>query len=208
VASLIKGAFYHAGQVCISTQKIFVHEKVASAFTSMFCAATAKLVTGDARLKETHVGPLIRPSEKERVQSWVEEAIKAGANLAHGKLEDGIFMKPVVLTNVPVKCKIWHEEVFGPVVSINPFKEVSEAYEDIESSPFHFEAAVFTQSLGKALEGVKRMAAMTVVVNEATTFRVDAMPFGGHRQSGLGMGGVHYAVEELTRLKQVIINGF
>ena len=201
-------ALEHGGQVCISTQKIFVHEKVATAFISMFAGAASKLITGDARHKDTDVGPLIRPAEKQRVHQWVQEALEAGATLAHGVLDNERFMKPIVLTNVPVTCKIWHEEVFGPVVSINSFSDVSKAYEDIEESPFHFEACIFTQSLPRALEAVKHLAAMTVVVNEATTFRVDAMPFGGHRQAGLGMGGVHYAVSELTRLKQVIINGF
>lgn len=210
VTSLVKGAFYHAGQVCISTQKIFVHEKVSAAFTSLFSQATGQLVTGDARRADTDVGPLIRPGEKARIQAWLQEALDAGATLAHGELDEAknTLMKPVVLTNVPTSCKVWREEVFAPVVSINSFSEVSSVFEDVENSPFHFEAAVFTQSLPRALAAVKKLSAMTVVVNEATTFRMDAMPFGGHRQAGLGMGGVHYAVEELTRLKQVVINGF
>lgn len=210
VASLVKGAFYHAGQVCISTQKIFVHEKVASTFTQLFCAATQKLVTGDAREASTDVGPLIRPEEKQRVIQWIDEALKDGAKIAQGTIDrsPGNFLAPVVLTGVSPRSKIWHEEVFGPIVNINSFSDAEEVYADVADSPYHFEAAVFTQSLPRALEGVRRLSAMTVMVNEATTFRVDAMPFGGHRQSGLGMGGVKYAVEELTRMKQVVINGF
>lgn len=210
VKALVRGAFYHAGQVCISTQKIFVHAAIAQEFNQRLARAAAKLVTGDAREPSTDVGPLIRPEEKQRIHRWVQEALAHGASISHGVLDPdgGNFMRPLILQDVPAHCQLWREEVFGPVVCVKTFTDAPTMYQDVAQSPYHFAAAVFTQSLPRALEAVKELAAMSVVVNEATTFRVDAMPFGGHQQAGLGMGGVRYSIEELTRLKQVTIAGF
>jgi len=209
VKALTKGGFYHAGQVCISTQNIHVHERVFDAFVERLRGAVEALVVGDARDAATDVGPLIRAKEKNRVEEWVAEAMDAGARVIVRRTNSGAnLMGPVVLTHVPTQCRIWKEEVFGPVVNVNPFRDVAEVYRSLEANPYQFEAAIFTTSLPRALEAMKLMPAMTVVVNNHTAVRVDEMPFGGHGLSGHGMGGVRWAVQEQTRLKQVLINGF
>ena len=207
VKALIRGAFYHAGQVCISTQRIYLHSDVAERFTQAFVAAAKKLVVGDARSAASDVGPLIRPAEKQRLLEWISEAQSAGAQLLYSSPHDNERMLgPHILRHVPVHCRLWREEAFGPVVCLATFHEPATVYEELARNPYHFQAAVFTSDQARALEACERLSAMTVVVNDHTAWRVDSMPFGGHRQSGLGMGGVRWAVEEQTRLKQVILS--
>lgn len=206
--ALIKGAFYHAGQVCISTQGIFVHENVFDQFLSLFKEKASKLVTGPATDENTDVGPLIRPGEVERLTSWIKEALNKGAKLILGNEVSGNlkqFLSPTILTNVPRECSIMKDEAFGPVVCINSYKDEEELLDYINRNDFIFESALFTRDISKALEIATRISTMTFVINNHTAFRVDQMPFGGHKKSGLGMGGVRYSMEELTRLKQIII---
>jgi acyl-CoA reductase-like NAD-dependent aldehyde dehydrogenase len=209
IPALLRGAFYHAGQVCISTQKIYVHQNIWDAFCVAFVGSAKTLVVGDARDEHTDIGPLIRPAEKIRLQEWVSEARSLGANILLGDTQDrGIYhMGPTILSHVPHSAKIWREEAFGPVVCLEVFSETESIWQELRENPFQFEAAIFTQDPVRIDEGIKNIAAMTVVVNDHTAWRVDAMPFGGHRQSGLGMGGVRYSVEEQTRLKQIILPG-
>lgn len=206
ITSLLKGAFYHAGQVCISTQKIYVHQNIWEKFCAAFVSGAEQLVVGDARDEKTDIGPLIRPTEKTRLLQWVQEARELGAKILLEDTQDrgAHHMGPTILTHVPHKAKIWREEAFGPVVCLQPFNETESIWQELRENPFQFEAAIFSQNPMRIEEGIKNIAAMTVVVNDHTAWRVDAMPFGGHRQSGLGMGGVRYSVEEQTRLKQII----
>jgi len=209
ITALLRGAFYHAGQVCISTQKIYVHQNIWDRFCDSFVLGAKKLVVGDARDPNTDVGPLIRPAEKTRLQEWMQEARKLGANiLLEDTQERGAqYMGPTILTHVPHAAKIWREEAFGPVVCLQPFTDTESIWQEMRENPFQFEAAIFTQDPKRMEDAIMNMAAMTVVVNDHTAWRVDAMPFGGHRQSGLGMGGVKYSVEEQTRLKQIVLSG-
>jgi len=207
IPALLKGAFYHAGQVCISTQKIYVHKKIWDKFCQDFIQGAQKLVVGDARDENTDIGPLIRPGEKIRLQEWLSEARGLGAKILLEDSQDrGVHhMGPTILSHVPHSAKMWREEAFGPVVCLAVFSEAESIWQELRENPFQFEAAIFTQDQARIEEGIKNIAAMTVVVNDHTAWRVDAMPFGGHRQSGLGMGGVRYSVEEQTRLKQIIL---
>ncbi len=209
VKALVKGGYYHAGQVCISTQKVFVHEKIYPLFTAAFTEAVRKLKVGDATEEDTDVGPLITADEKKRVTEWIAQAVKKGAkvNFQSANL-GGNFVQATVLSDVPTDARVWQEEVFGPVVCLNSFTDIREVYAALAENPYHFEAAVFTTSLARSLEAIRELAAMTVVVNNHTAVRVDEMPFGGHRLAGLGLGGVRWAVEEQSRLKQVLINSF
>jgi acyl-CoA reductase-like NAD-dependent aldehyde dehydrogenase len=207
--ALCKGAFYHAGQVCISTQKIFVHKSVYLDFSKLFIEKAKRLVVGDARDEKTDVGPLIRPIEKARLLNWIEEARTLGAKVL---LEDSLdrgpqYLGPTILAEVSLEAQIWREEAFGPVVCLSAFDDINPIYQALEECPYHFSASIFTKNQDRALEAAKLLPAMSVVVNDHTAWRVDAMPFGGHRQSGLGMGGVRWAVEEQTRLKLVSLNG-
>lgn len=205
VKALIKGSFYHAGQVCISTQRIFVNEKVFETFLKDFKAQAQELKVGVATDPNTDVGPLIRSAEIERIQKWIDEAIKSGAKLETGNKVTGQFMTPTILTNVSREVSLMKDEVFGPVVCINPYSDETELLEYLNTNDYIFEAALFTQDITTALRMARDIATMTFVINNHTAFRVDQMPFGGHKMSGLGMGGVKYVMEEMTRTKQVII---
>jgi acyl-CoA reductase-like NAD-dependent aldehyde dehydrogenase len=208
VPSLIKGAFYHAGQVCISTQRIFVHEKIFQAFVDQFTTAASKLVVGPATDEKTDVGPLIRPQEVVRLQKWIDDALKQGSKLILGNKVSGPqkqYLDPTVLTHVPREATIMKEEAFGPIVCINSYTDEAELLDYLNSNTYIFEAALFTKDISKALRIAHDVKTMTFVINNHTAFRVDQMPFGGHKESGLGMGGVKYAMEELTRTKQIIM---
>lgn len=209
ISALIKGSFYHAGQVCISTQRIFVHADHFEAFVKGFTEATKSLTVGVATDAKTDVGPLIRPQEVVRIQTWIQEALEQGAKLVCGNTVSGErsqFLSPTLLTNVSPESKIMREEVFGPVVCINPYQDEASLIEYLNENEYQFESAVFTKDISKAFEIGKNLTSMTVVINNHSAYRVDWMPFGGHKRSGLGMGGVRYAMEEMTRLKQIIIN--
>lgn len=208
VRSLTKGAFYHAGQVCISTQRIFVHEEIYMEFLTHFRSLAAELRVGPATEADTDVGPLIKKEEVTRIKSWIEEAVSSGAIVELGNNITGNesqYLYPTILSNVPRTTKLMTEEVFGPVVCVNPYRDEFELLEYLNSNPYIFESALFTQDISKALQIAKDVSAMTFVINDHTAFRVDQMPFGGHGLSGYGMGGVQYMIEEMTRLKQVII---
>lgn len=205
VKALIKGSFYHAGQVCISTQRIFVHEKVYKEFLKDFTAEAQELKVGVATDPDTDVGPIIKMAEVERIQKWVDEALKSGAKLEAGNKVTGQFMTPTILTNVSRDVALMKDEVFGPVVCINSYTDEAELLNYINSNDYIFEAALFTQDITTALRMARDISTMTFVINNHTAFRVDQMPFGGHKMSGLGMGGVKYVMEEMTRTKQVII---
>lgn len=206
--ALVKGAFYHAGQVCISTQGIFVHEKIFDMFLKLFKEKTSKLVTGPATEEKTDVGPLIRPGEVERLQKWIHEAQTQGAKIILGNEVSGNarqYLSPTILTNVPRYASIMKDEAFGPVVCINPYTDEDELLSFINQNEYIFEAALFTKDISRALKIATEISTMTFVINNHTAFRVDQMPFGGHKKSGLGMGGVRYAMEEMTRMKQIIM---
>lgn len=208
VSALVKGSFYHAGQVCISTQGIFVEEKIFDSFLSRFKEATGKLITGPATNEDTDVGPLIRADEVRRLQSWIKEAMDKGAKVITGNEisgSSGQYLSPTILTHVPRECSIMSDEAFGPVVCINPYQDEEELLNFLNGKEYIFEAALFTKDISRAMTIATGFSAMTFVINNHTAFRVDQMPFGGHKKAGLGMGGVKYAMEELTRMKQIII---
>jgi acyl-CoA reductase-like NAD-dependent aldehyde dehydrogenase len=206
--ALVKGAFYHAGQACISTQRIYVHKKVFDQFLNSFKTLTENLITGKATHETTDIGPLIRPEEVIRIQKWVQEALSLGGNLVTGNRVFGErhqFLTPTILTHVPEECTIMKEEVFGPVVCVNSYEDEEKLLNHLNNSDFIFESALFTTDVNRAFKMARDISTMTFVINNHTAFRVDQMPFGGHKKSGLGMGGVKYSMEEMTRLKQIIL---
>lgn len=208
VKALVKGAFYHAGQVCISTQIIYVHQSIYDEFLNKFSEESLKLIVGDATDEKTDIGPLIRGAEVKRLNSWIEEAISQGAKLISGNKISGPnsqYLCPTVLSEVPINARLMQEEAFGPVVCINSYSNEDALIESINQNEFIFEASLFTQDITHAMRIAKNISAMTFVINNHTAFRVDQMPFGGHKKSGLGLGGVKYSMKEMTRLKQIII---
>jgi len=205
IPALIKSSFYHAGQVCISTQRIFVHSKIKDVFINRFVEEARKLKVGDARDAVTDVGPLITAKEALRVHEWVNEAIALSAKLLLGNELKENFLSVTILEDVPRNARAMAEEIFGPVVCINSYEDENELITYLNSNRFIFESCLFTQDITRALKIANEMITMTLVINDHSAYRVDWMPFGGHRMSGLGIGGVHYAIEEQTALKQIIL---
>ena len=196
---LAKGGFYHAGQVCVSVQRLYVQEKICSQVSEALVALAKKLKVGDPLDPATEVGPLISTKEVDRVHEWVEEAVKGGAQLlCGGKKLSSTTYEPTVLLNPPEDCTISQKEVFGPVVCIYSYKSRDEAIQRANALPYFFQAAIFTQDINAALSSVQRLNARAVMVNDHTAFRVDWMPFGGRKDSGVGVGGIPYTMDEMT----------
>lgn len=202
---LVKGGFYHAGQVCVSVQRIYVHESVADEFTRRFVAQAKALRTGDPLDEATEVGPLIRPAELARVHTWVQEAVAAGAQLLCGGHALGpTTYAPTVLLSPPDGARVSCEEVFGPVVAIYPYAHLDEAIARANAPDVFFQASIFTRDLDTALSASRRLSGMAVLVNDHSAFRVDWMPFGGHRQSGLGLGGIGHTMRDMSLERMVV----
>ncbi len=203
---LAKGGFYHAGQVCVSVQRVFAHRSIARDVARGLADAGSKLVVGDPTRPETEVGPLIRPGEVDRVGEWVDEAVREGAELlCGGKALSATTYAPTVLLDPPDDVRVSTHEVFGPVVCVYTFDDVDAALARANALPYSFQAAVFTRSLDTALRVTRRIDAATVMVNDHTAFRVDWMPFAGLRESGHGIGGIPYTMEDMQVEKLVVI---
>jgi len=206
VPLLAKGGFYHAGQVCISVQRVFAHRSIARTLAEGIAAAGDAMVVGDPTAEATEVGPLIRPGEVERVHAWVEEAIAAGAEkLSGGACLSASCYRPTVLFDPPDSARVSCDEVFGPVICVYPYEDLDEAIARANSLRFAFHAAVFTRDLDTALHAYRRLDASAVLLNDHTAFRVDWMPFAGLRHSGLGVGGIPHAFADLQVHKLLVI---
>ncbi len=204
--SLLKGGFYHAGQVCVSVQRIFVHESICDDLSNQLAEMANKLIVGNQMDEKTEVGPLILPKEVDRVEEWVNEAVKTGAKvLCGGKRISDTCYEPTVLLNPQLNVKVSTSEIFGPVVCVYSYSDREKAIEIANSLDVHFQASVFTKNLDVALDCVKKLNATAVMVNDHTAFRVDWMPFGGRDVSGIGMGGIQYSMHEMTREKLMVI---
>ena len=204
--ALTKGGFYHAGQVCVSVQRVFVHESIFNKVAEGLSQLASKLIVGDQMDPTTEVGPLILPREVDRVEQWVNEAIAAGTKLLCGgkRISDTCY-QPTVLLNPPMDVKVSTSEIFGPVVCVYSYTDRDKAIEIANSLDVHFQAAVFTENLDIALDCVKKLNATAVMVNDHSAFRVDWMPFGGRDASGIGMGGIQYSMHEMTREKLMVV---
>jgi acyl-CoA reductase-like NAD-dependent aldehyde dehydrogenase len=204
--ALIKGGFYHAGQVCVSVQRIFAQRAIAEDFGRRIAELAAQLKVGDPALAETEVGPLIRPAEVKRVASWIDEALQRGAKALTGAraLANNCYA-PTVLYDPPQDCRVSREEVFGPLVCVYPYDDLGEAVRRANSLPWSFQAAVFTRDLDTALACFRELDASAVMVNDHTAFRVDWMPFAGLRQSGLGVGGIPYTLRAMQIEKMCVV---
>jgi acyl-CoA reductase-like NAD-dependent aldehyde dehydrogenase len=207
IPTLVKGGFYHAGQVCVSVQRVFAEESIARYLAEKLAQTAKKLKVGDPLNKETDVGPMILPKEVERMEEWVKEAIESGGEvLCGGERISETCYAPTVIFNPSNDVRVSQEEVFGPIVCIYPYKSRSEAIKKANELEVHFQAAVFTKNIDVALECVQKLNATAVMVNEHTAFRADWMPFGGRDASGIGMGGIPYSMHEMTRKKLIIFN--
>lgn len=204
---LLKGGFYHAGQVCVSVQRVFAPAAVARELGERLAREAAALKVGDPADVDTEVGPLIRPAEVARVDEWVKEAIEAGAErLCGGEPLSETYYPCTVLYQPPADSRVSREEIFGPVVAVYPYDDLNAAIAQANSLPSAFQAAVFTQRLDTAMNLSRNLDASAVMINEHTAFRVDWMPFAGLRQSGLGTGGIPYTYDDMTVRKMVVLD--
>jgi len=204
--ALAKGGFYHAGQVCVSVQRVFVHDSIVDKVSQDLATLASNLRVGDQMDEKTEVGPLILPQEVDRVEKWVNEAVMKGAELLCGgkRISESCY-EPTVLLNPALDAKVSTLEIFGPVVCIYSYSDREKAIEIANSLDVHFQASVFTKDLDIALDCVKKLNATAVMINDHTAFRVDWMPFGGRDSSGIGMGGIQYSMHEMTREKLMVI---
>ncbi len=203
---LVKGGYYHAGQVCVSVQRVFVHRDVLPEVIEKMVTMVRRLKVGDPLNNTTEVGPMIKPSEADRVEAWVKEALSEGGELlCGGSRISKTCYEPTLLLNPSQSSKCSQEEIFGPVVCLYEYENYKDAIEVANMVPFSFQAAVYTGSLNTALDCVKRLKARAVLVNEHTAFRVDWMPFGGAEMSGIGIGGIGYAMRDMSHEKLMII---
>ncbi|SDC91144.1 aldehyde dehydrogenase (NAD+) [Geodermatophilus telluris] len=200
-------AMYQAGQSCISVQRVFAHRAVAQQLTDRVVEAVGKLVTGEPTDDATDVGPLIDEAAARRVESWVDEAVAAGARLLTGGTRDGASYAPTVLTDVPADAKVSCEEVFGPVVVLDTVDSVDEAFARVNDSRFGLQAGVFTRDLQVAFRAAQVLEVGGVVVGDVPSFRADQMPYGGVKDSGTGREGVHAAMEDLTEERVLVLTG-
>ena len=203
---LAKGGFYHAGQVCVSVQRVFCHQNIARDVAERLARIANQMHVGDPLLETTEVGPLIRHREVNRIHEWLLEARVGGAEVVTGgiTLSDSCY-SPTVLFNPPTEARVSQHEIFGPVVCVYPYANMDAAIDLANALPVAFQASVFTRDLDQALYVAKRLDASAVMINDHTAFRVDWMPFAGLRQSGLGTGGIPYTFHEMQTAKMTVL---
>jgi len=206
VPLLVKGGFYHAGQVCVSVQRVFAERSIARDVATRMAEQASALRVGDPTSPDTEVGPLIRHRDVDRVEEWVAEAVSGGAEvLCGGERISASCYQPTVLFDPPKDARVSTAEIFGPVVCVYPINSLDEGIQRANDTPFAFQAAVCTRNLDTALRVSRRLDASLVAVNDHTAFRVDWMPFGGLRQSGLGTGGIEFSLRDMQIEKQIVI---
>ena len=204
--SVLKGGFYHAGQVCVSVQRVFVPESDAAGFARDLAERAKNLVVGPPEEEGTEVGPLIRPAETDRVAEWVDEAVDAGATLLCGGRKVSVACyAPTVLLNPPRDVRVSKMEIFGPVVCVYGYENLDDAISRANDLPVAFQAAVFSQDINAVMQVYSQIDASAVMVNDHSAFRDDVMPFAGLRESGLGVGGIPYTMEDMQIDKMLVI---
>jgi glyceraldehyde-3-phosphate dehydrogenase (NADP+) len=199
------GAFAYSGQVCISVQRMFVHEDVREEFLAKFNAGVAALKMGDPLDPTTDVGPMVDATQASRTKRWVDEAVQLGGRVVAGGTQDGAFFAPTVLENVPVEAQVCSNEAFAPLVVVFPFSDFSDAIRQVNDSFFGLQTGVFTNDLGHAWQAFNELEVGGVIVNDIPTYRIDHMPYGGVKDSGLGREGLRWSIEDMTELRIMVL---
>jgi acyl-CoA reductase-like NAD-dependent aldehyde dehydrogenase len=202
----VAGGFGYAGQTCISVQRILVERSVCGKFTELLVAGVKKLKTGDPLQESTDVGPLIRESDAIRATDWVQEAVRSGARLLCGGQRKGSVVEPTVLTNTRPEMKVNCQEVFGPVVTVEPYDDFNDAVKQINNSSYGLQAGIFTRDAKLLFNVYDELEVGAVVGGDIPSFRIDHMPYGGIKDSGFGREGLRYAIEEMTEPKLLVMN--
>ncbi|MED1792080.1 aldehyde dehydrogenase family protein [Brevibacillus nitrificans] len=206
IARCVQGAFAFQGQVCISLQRVYVHENLYEEFAAAFVEATQRLVVGDPLDPNTDVSALISPADVERTLTWVDEAKQRGARVITGGKAEGNALLPTVLLEADSALKVSCQEVFAPIVLINKIASVEEGIALVNDSRYGLQAGIYTENIHTALMAAEKLHVGGVMINDIPTFRVDHMPYGGVKESGTGREGLKYAVEEMTEMKLVVFN--
>ncbi len=206
VQRCVAGGYLYAGQSCISTQRILVHQSRVAEFTERFVAGVAALRTGDPFLETTDVGPMIDEASAKRAETWIAEALAGGARLAVGGTRTGAILQPAVLLDTKGDMRVNCEEIFGPVTTLRPYTDFEQVIDEVNDSPWGLQAGLFTNDMRRILRGFERLEVGGLVINDIPSFRVDHAPYGGVKQSGLGREGVRYAIEEMTDLRLLVLS--
>ncbi|HCS55053.1 aldehyde dehydrogenase family protein [Rubinisphaera sp.] len=205
VERMIVGAFYQSGQSCIGVQRILIHEKIYEDFRAAMVEKTKSLKMGDPKNEETFIGPVITESDGERLKKWIDEALDAGGNLLCGGGREGAMVEATLLENVPKHLPICAEEAFGPVAVLSRFSDFDQALREVNESPFGLQAGLFTKSIDHMLRAWDELVVGGVIVGDIPSWRVDNMPYGGVKDSGLGREGIKYAIEDMTERRLLVI---
>ncbi len=206
VKRVAMGGYSQAGQVCISVQRVYVHESIFDTFVDLLGQQVRSLKTGDPLDESTDVGPLIAGKEVERVRSWIDEAVSNGAELVCGGTVRGNVMAPAVLADARETDRVVRDELFGPVIVVNRFRDDAQAIKMVNDSRYGLQAGVYTNDVGRAFKYARELDVGGVLINEIPNFRVDHMPYGGVKESGIGREGPRFAVEEMTEIKLVVFH--
>lgn len=205
VERLVFGAYYQSGQSCISVQRILVHASLYDLVRARLLTAVRSLKAGDPRSEETFIGPMISETEASRLETWIRDAEKEGARVLVGGRREGTIFEATLVENTPRSATLYREEAFGPVACLSSFDDFDRALEEVNDSAFGLQAGVFTRDLFRAERAWDELEVGGVVINDVPSFRVDSMPYGGVKDSGLGREGVRYAIEDMTELRLMII---
>ncbi len=206
VSRIRTGAFAYAGQVCISVQRVFIHESVYESVRDRIVDAAASLRMGDPADSSTELGPMIDDKAAARTQSWIEDAVAGGATVLTGGKADGRFFQPTVIENANPKSFVCSREAFAPLVTLFPVISFSEGIEKLNDSEYGLQAGIFTNRLENALTAYERTEAGGVIINDVPTYRIDHMPYGGVKSSGLSREGIRYAIEDMTEPRLMVVN--
>jgi len=205
VDRIVFGGYAYSGQVCISVQRIFVQEEIYNRFVDFFVEKVKGLRAGDPLSESTDIGPMITAGEASRVESWVDEAVEGGARVLVGGKRDGIFYHPTVLTGARSGMKVVDEEVFGPVTALFPYQHFEDAIRAVNDSKFGLQAGVYTRDMRLARKAFQELEVGGVIVGDIPTFRVDRMPYGGVKNSGIGREGLRYAIREMCEPRLLVL---
>ena len=203
---IIIGAFYQSGQSCISVQRILAHREIYEPLRALLREKAAALKTGDPLDEETFIGPLITETDAQRVEDWIREAISKGGKVLVGGKRNGAFVSATILEHVPHDAKVSCREVFGPVATLEPFDDFDQALQIVNDSSFGLQAGVFTRDIHHAFRAFNELDVGGVVINDIPSMRVDAMPYGGTKDSGMGREGIRFAIEDMTEVKLMVLN--
>jgi len=205
VGRVVVGAFYQSGQSCIGVQRILVHEDIYDDFKGRLVAATEGLKTGDPREVDTFVGPMITEREAQRIETWIKEAVDGGARVLCGGGREGSLVPATLLENVPRDASVYCKEVFGPVALLTPFRDFDAALAEVNDSDFGLQAGIFTRDIHKAHRAWDELDVGGVVIGDVPSWRVDHMPYGGVKDSGLGREGLRYAMDDMTEIRLMVV---